>query len=314
MQWFESRLNPVFLVAEIGGNHEGDFEHAVRLTRLAAESGVDAVKFQIYEGETLVSRVEDPQRNAHFKRFELGENEYRHLAGICAEAGVYFMASIWSLPLIDTFDPVVSMHKVGSGDLTSYPILRRLAATGKPIILSTGLADIKDVRDAVDEIVRVDPGYLSERRLALLQCTSSYPCPPEDANLAAITTLRDTFGLPVGYSDHTIGVDAAMIAATMGAEILELHFTDQPEGRSFRDHQVSFTQTQIRTLLQGIRNVRLIQGSASKTPTASEEASQHVVSFRRSVYASRRIERDEPLSDLLPHEVVREEDLLPNTQ
>jgi N,N'-diacetyllegionaminate synthase len=339
MNHFRSESNPIFIIAEIGGNHEGDLAYAQHLVDLALGSGVDAVKLQIYTGDTLVSRVESPDRNAHFKRFELGVEPYRDIAGRCAAAGVQFMASIWNLEYIDLFDPFIRIHKVGSGDLTSYPMLRRLAATGKPIVLSTGLASMPEIVEAVSEIVAVDSAYRDERKLALLQCTSSYPCPPEDVNLAVMHTLRAAFSLPIGYSDHTVGTEAAYAAAAMGADILELHFTDQPEGREFRDHQVSFTAKQMQSLIERVRYLKSVTGSGHKEPTPSERTAGHPTSFRRSVYAARPIAAGEILSEenltilrpehgvpasryyqllgrqlgraLGEHEVLRDEDLLP---
>jgi N,N'-diacetyllegionaminate synthase len=340
MSYFQSERNPVFIIAEIGGNHEGDFSYARTLVDLAISSGVDAVKLQIYTGDTLVSRVESPDRNAHFKLFELGVERYQEIARHCAASGVQFMASIWNLEYIETFDPFIRMHKVGSGDLTAYPVLRRLAETGKPIVLSTGLSRMEEISSAVEEIVRVDPAYRTQRKLALLQCTSSYPCPPEDVNLSVMESLRREFALPVGYSDHTVGTEAALAAATMGAEILELHFTDRPEGREFRDHQVSFTADQMRTLISQIRYVRTVQGSPVKEPTPSERNAGHPASFRRSLYASCPIEAGEILTEqnttilrpdhgisaslyyqvlgrkvsraLRTHEVIQQQDLVPD--
>lgn len=336
MQHFKSHRNPVFIIAEIGGNHEGDMDYARRLVQDAVFSGVDAVKLQIYTGDTLVSRQESPDRNAHFKRFELGLERYSELAGICMDGGVQFMASIWTPEYIQVFDPYIRIHKVGSGDLTAYPILRKLAATGKPIVLSTGLSTIDEVAGAVSEIASVDVSYQTEGKLALLQCTSSYPCPAEDVNLAVMQTLRERFALPVGYSDHTVGTEAAFAAACMGAEILELHFTDNPVGREFRDHQVSFTRDQMQQLIERLRYLDIIRGGSEKTPTPSELSAGHPASFRRSLYAGVAIAKGQELTeenlvvlrpehgipatqyyrylgkratrDLLAHELIREED------
>lgn len=297
MNWFASKRNAVFFIAEIGGNHEGDFDYARALARLAVESGADAVKFQIYAGDALVSRVESPDRNKHFKRFELSREQYLALADLCEEGGAAFMASVWDAERMAWADPRIPIHKVGSGDLTAFPLLRRLAATGKPLILSTGLSTLEEVRRSVDFVASLDAAYVDERKLALLQCTAAYPCPDEDANLRAMDLLRAEFGLPVGYSDHTIGSEAALAAAAMGAEILEMHFTDQREGKTFRDHFVSVTRDETRELLERIRRVAVLRGRAVKEPTAAEIRDGHVDSFRRSVYASRAIRAGETFSE-----------------
>lgn len=293
MNYFKSEKNPVFFIAEIGGNHEGDFEYAKRLTHLAIQSGADAVKFQIYSGDTLVSRVESPDRNKHFKKFELSHEQYLTLAKICREANVAFMASVWDVERLAWVDPHIPIHKIGSGDLTAFPLIKRLVATGKPLILSTGLSTLDEVRRTVDYVSSLDKEYLLERKLALLQCTSAYPCPDSDVNLNAMLLLRNEFGLPVGYSDHTIDTDAALAAATMGAELLEMHFTDQREGKTFRDHFVSITCDETRSLLEFIRKVKVLQGRRVKEPTPAELEAKHVVSFRRSIYAACDIKKGE---------------------
>lgn len=279
----------VLIIAEIGGNHEGDFEYARRLLQLAADSGADVVKFQIYSGETLVNRSEDPQRVAHFNRFALTTDQYLALARECNELGVDFNASIWDASQIEIFDPFLTFYKVGSGDLTAFPLLREIVRRRKPIVLSTGLATLEEVKRSVSFIRSLDSIYIERDMLAILQCTSMYPIPDRDANLNVITTLKDTFKCTVGYSDHTVGAYAAEIAVALGAEILELHFTDQKEGRNFRDHQVSFTREDIKHLRARIRTIAELKGRFEKVPTPSEIENNHLVSFRRAVYPARDI-------------------------
>lgn len=286
---FRSARNAVFLIAEVGGNHEGDVARARVLNKLAIESGADVVKYQFYTGDTLVSSVESPDRNAHFKRFEIPRSEYEALAAECNAAGRGFMASVWNTEMLAWANPLFTMHKVGSGDLTCYPMLKALVATKKPIILSTGLSTLDEVAAAVDYVIGLDPAYRTERKLAILQCTSAYPTPDQDANLEVMATLRSRFGLPVGYSDHTLGPLAIEAAVAMGAEIVEKHFTDQREGRTFRDHQISLTRDELLELWPRLARIAALRGSSVKAPTPSELAAGHVVSFRRSVYAARDI-------------------------
>jgi N,N'-diacetyllegionaminate synthase len=289
-----------YLIAEIGGNHEGNFEYAQRLTDLACKSGVDAVKFQIYTGDTLVSCVEEPARNAHFKRFELKPDEYILLAKQCRENGVEFTASVWDMNAFEWIDPYMNFYKIGSGDLTAYPIVKRIVSIGKPIILSTGLSALDEVRATVDYIQSIDNRYTNKNFLALLQCTSMYPISDEDANLKIMDMFRKEFQLTVGYSDHTVGTDAVEIAVAMGAEIIEMHFTDTREGQSFRDHQVSFTCEEIKLLIDKIRKIKTLQGSMVKEPTKSEIEAEHVNSFRRAVY---------PVKDLKAGTILTEQDV-----
>jgi len=289
-------LDGVMIIAEIGGNHEGDFQYARRLLHLAAGSGADVIKFQIYSGEALVNSREDPQRVAHFNRFALTTDQYLALGRECSELGVEFNASIWDASQIEIFDPFLKFYKIGSGDLTAYSLLREVVRRRKPIVLSTGLATLEEIRRSVFFIRSLDSLYEDPDMLAILQCTSMYPIPDQDSNLNVMTTLRETFKCKVGYSDHTAGTYAAEIAVAMGAEILELHFTDQKEGRKFRDHQVSFTREDIKRLRERIHTIVELKGTFEKKPTASEIENNHHVSFRRAVYPARDIRAGERIT------------------
>jgi N-acetylneuraminate synthase/N,N'-diacetyllegionaminate synthase len=286
---FASSRNAILFIAEIGGNHEGDFAYARRLLQLGLKSGADIVKFQMYSGDSLVSAVESPDRNRHFKRFELAQEQYLALAEECVAGGAMFMASVWSADILRWIEPHIPIHKVGSGDLTCYPLIKNLVATGKPIILSTGLATLDEIEGTIRYVEKLDPAYVSDRKLALLQCTSAYPCPDEDVHLRAMELLRTTFALPVGFSDHSIGTLAVEAAVAMGATIIEKHFTDTREGKEFRDHKVSLTAEEVAELLQRLRRIVTLRGSAEKGVTGSEHSASHEISFRRSVYAARNI-------------------------
>jgi N,N'-diacetyllegionaminate synthase len=300
MKYFQGK-NGVFVIAEIGGNHEGIFEYAQKLTRLAAASGVDAIKFQIYSGDCLVNPLIDPDRSRHFKKFQFTKDQYIDLGNLCRQLGLIFMASVWDIDAFCYIDEFMPIYKIGSGDLTAYNIIKRIAEIGKPIILSTGLANLEEVLHTVEFIYSIDPFYRDEKKLALLQCTSMYPIPDEDANLNVMLTLREKTGLPVGYSDHTVGTTAIETAVTMGAEIIEVHFTDTREGKTFRDHFVSLTKEEIQILIEKVQKIKKIQGGFDKKPTRSEMESNHVISFRRGIY---------PARDLRRGEIIREEDIV----
>jgi N-acetylneuraminate synthase/N,N'-diacetyllegionaminate synthase len=289
-----------YLIAEIGGNHEGNFEYAQKLTDLACDSGVDAVKFQIYKCDTLVNKSESPERYSHFERFQLTQNQHIKLAKKCRDKGVTYVASVWNVEAIEWIDPYMNFYKIGSGDLTAYPILKKIASIAKPIILSTGLSTLEEVKEAVNYIQSQNKRYKDPDYLALLQCTSMYPIPDEDANLKVMNLFREEFQLAVGYSDHTIGADAVEIAVAMGAEIIEMHFTDKRESQSFRDHHVSFTCEEIKSLIDKIRKIKSLQGSIKKEPAKSEIDAGHVATFRRAVY---------PDGDLKSGTVLQENDL-----
>lgn len=286
------------MIAEIGGNHEGNFKYALELTKLAIEADVDFVKFQMYSGDTLVSKLESPQRNKHFKKFELTKENYLQLAEMCKSQGVHFMASVWNPDYVSWIDPYNPIYKIGSGDLTAYPVLKKFARLGKPMILSTGLSTIDDVVGAVTFIQNENEVYKDPNYLSILQCTSMYPIPFSDAHLSVMDTFKELFNLPVGYSDHTEGKKALVTAVAMGAQILEFHFTDTRENKDFRDHKVSLTRDEVRTMIKEIKEVEQLKGSNIKRPLEVE--GDHLISFRRAVY---------PRTDLKKGTVLTEEHL-----
>ncbi len=284
------------LIAEIGGNHEGDFEVAKAMCASAIASGADAVKFQLYTGDTLVSSVESPDRHSHFHKFELEKEEHIALAEMCRDAGVQYMASVWDLDMLEWIDPYLEIYKIGSGDLTAWPIIEAHARRGKPMLLSTGLATLDEVVQTVRFIQSVDARYEQPEMLCVLQCTSMYPIPDSDANLRVMDALRDATGLAVGYSDHTVGSAALVAATAMGAEALEFHFTDSRKGKTFRDHKVSLTASEVQDLRKQILRTTAFRGDGVKLPQRSELDAEHHVSFRRAVYARRAIPKGERIA------------------
>jgi len=293
---FEGKHGPL-LIAEIGGNHEGNFEYAKKLTQLAIESDVDFVKFQIYTGDTLVSKKESPDRNNHFKKFELTKEQHIELAEMVVEAGIKYTSSVWDVDAMEWIDDYIPLYKIGSGDLTAYPVLKKTALKGKPMIISTGLSTEEEVLSCIEYIQNVNPIYKSENMLAVLQCTSMYPIPPSDSNLNVLNRLKKITNLTIGYSDHTEGSKALLIAVAMGAKVLEFHFTDSREGKVFRDHKVSLTKDEILEMIQEIKLIKEYQGNDIKSPTTIELDNGHVASFRRAVYPSRNIKKGEVITE-----------------
>ena len=292
---WEGKYGPL-LIAEIGGNHEGDFEYAKELTKLAIESKADFVKFQLYTGDTLVSQLESPVRNKHFKKFELSRNQHIELAKMCNDAGVGYMASVWDEEMMNWIDSYMPIYKIGSGDMTAFPVLKIIAKKGKPIILSTGVSTLDEVVEAVEYIQSINPIYKDSNNLSVLQCTSMYPIDFKDSNLGTMKSIKDATNLTVGYSDHTIGMKAMEIAVAMGAQILEFHFTDTREGKEFRDHKVSLTKDEVHKLISKIEDINVLRGDGVKRPLEVE--GEHRTSFRRAIY---------PLTDLKAGTVFSEE-------
>jgi len=266
---------------------------------LAIEADVDFIKYQMYSGDSLVNKIESPQRNEHFKKLELSKDQYLEIAELCKVNGVGFMASVWNPDYVEWIDSYIPIYKIGSGDLTAYPILKKFADIGKPIILSTGLSTFSDIEGAIKFIQEVNDKYTDPDYLAILQCTSMYPIPFQDANLGVINSYKALFNLPVGYSDHTEGSKALLASVMLGAEILEFHFTDNRENREFRDHKVSLTKYEVLGLIDDIKDFNKLIGSSWKTPLPVE--GDHVVSFRRAVY---------PANDMSKGHIVNENDLI----
>lgn len=289
------------LVAEIGGNHEGNFDEAKRLTELAIKSSADCIKFQLYRGDSLVNIKLNPSRNKHFKRFELSKKENLFLVNMCKEAKVIYNASVWDIEMLDWIDPHLTFYKVGSGDMTTFPIIKEFVSREKPILLSTGLSDMNEVTETVHYIQSLNNKYNDPEMLCVLQCTSMYPIPETESNLEVMNKYKSVLGLSIGYSDHTIGSYALKNAAVMGANVLEFHFTDDRREKKFRDHQVSLTCDEVIELKKEIERIYAVKGDGIKKLQKSELDSQHLSSFRRGAYLKKLIKKNQ---------IIKKEDLV----
>jgi len=275
---------PVFIVAEIGNNHEGDFDRAERMIGEAAAAGADAVKFQTIRAETLVNARETARRKT-LGGFELSFSQFEALARRAGREGVVFLSTPFDLESVRFLDGLVPMFKIASGDLPFTDLLEAVADRDKPVMLSRGAANQAEIRAAVDRIVGrwrergVEPG------LALMHCVALYPTPPEAANLAAIPALAQAFGLPAGYSDHTLGVEAAVLAVAMGARIIEKHFTLAHDLSPFRDHQLSADPAEMRELTRRVRLAEAYRGEGGLSPSPGEAAVRE--GMRRGACAAR---------------------------
>jgi sialic acid synthase SpsE len=274
----------VLVVAEIGNNHEGDLARAEELVRRAAESGAQAVKFQTIVPERLVS-ARDTARIEQLRRFAFSYEQFGRLAEVAGRAGVMFLSTPFDVESVRHLDPLVPAFKIASGDNDFVALLEAVAATGKPILLSTGMASLEDVRRACTTIESAWRKRALAPGMVLLHCVSSYPAPPESANLLAIRTLERETGYPVGYSDHTLGIDAALCAVTLGARVVEKHFTLSKTQSAFRDHQLSAEPAELAELVRRIRAVKSMLGDGVKAVLPVEEPV--VKAARRSIVAKR---------------------------
>lgn len=276
----------ILIVAEIGNNHEGSVARAEDMIALARESGADAVKFQTFRAERYVSRCETG-RFERLKRFELSEQEFVRLRDAATRLGLIFLSTPFDPDSARFLNSLVPAFKIASGDNNHKPLLEQIAAFGKPIILSTGLADIAAIRKSRAIIERIWKDQRIQQSIAVLHCVSSYPVPPAEANLGAIAHLRQELGGIVGYSDHCLGIDAAVVSAALGARIVEKHFTFDKSYSDYRDHQLSANPVEFEQMCHRIRETECLIGCTTKTPQACEKSNERAM--RRSIVASRRI-------------------------
>lgn len=290
------------LIAEIGGNHEGDFDLALELGRQAIEAGADYIKYQIYTADGLVNPLLSPARYKHFQRLSLDSSVYLDLAEKIEALGGKFLASIWNLEDIELFNKHMDFYKIGSGDLTSYPFFKRIAKIGKPIVISSGLSNMQDIRDAVSFICSANPVYKEKDMLTIMQCTSMYPTATEDVNLAVLNTFKNEFPLHnIGYSHHHLETWPLDLAYVMGADMLEFHFTHDRTISTFRDHQLSITKQELIDLKARLEKIRCAYGAPDKVQTESEINADHIREFRRAVYLKK---------DVKAGTVIAESDLI----
>jgi N-acetylneuraminate synthase/N,N'-diacetyllegionaminate synthase len=272
------------LIAEIGANHQGDEERILNLTKDAISSGIKVLKYQIYTGESLVSERYDPDRVKHFTSFTLSSSVYRQVIDLCANAGIEFMASIWSETLLNEFDPFIKRYKIGSGDLTNYPLIKVMAKKGKPIILSTGLSSLSEVDSVVDFIRATNKIYFDPKFLSILQCTSVYPCPLNEVNLSVVEEYKRRYKTLVGYSHHAIQYSPIYTAISMGVDMIEFHYTDRKHDNQFRDHLISIDASEFQKIKAFYDETLLLRGKPLKQVTKTELSSENCTSFRRSLF------------------------------
>jgi len=287
----------VFVIAEAGVNHDGDRRRALDLVDAAVDSGSDAVKFQTFDPQEIATSTaplaEYQQEGAAgtsqgemLAALRLDDDAFREIAEHCKTRGIVFLSTPFDEGSADLLEGLaVPAFKVGSGELTNLPFLENLARRGRPLLVSTGMATLDEVADAVEAIREA-----GNPPVALLHCVSSYPAPPEQANLQAMDTLREAFGLPVGFSDHSLGADVSLAAVARGAAILERHLTTD---RSLPgpDHAASLEPDEFAELVGRVRTVELALGDGVKRPQPSEL--QVMEAARRSIVAVRQMEAGE---------------------
>lgn len=286
-----------YIIAEIGGNFT-EFGQAARLIDEAAACGVDAVKLQTYRADTVSSRsamfdMENTGKVSQhelFKKYEIGESLHRRVFAHAESKGLDWFSTPAHESDVDILENLgVGAHKIGSDDAVNLPFLRYVARTGKPIVLSTGMCTLQEVRESVDTILAT-----GNDRLILLHAVTSYPTHPENVNLSAMQTLKKEFpALDVGYSDHTLGTTACICAVAMGARLIEKHFTYDKRAEG-PDHMLSAEPAEMKAIVDAVRDFEKMRGNGIKRPSDSEATTR--VNNRKSIVLVKSIAAGEPLS------------------
>ena len=293
----------VYIIAEAGVNHNGDINLAYKLCDAAKEAGVDAVKFQTWKTEKIVTKkallAEYQEANIAnkktsqyemLKQLELSYDEFRKLKEHCDNIGIQFLSTPDTEEDTDFLLEIgMPLLKIGSGDVTNIPFLRIVGRKQKKVVLSTGMSTLADVEKAYNALIES-----GAPEVALLHCTTNYPCPYEEVNLNAMRTLKEAFKCQVGYSDHTMGIEVPVAAVAMGAEIIEKHFT-LDKNMEGPDHKASLEPQELKQMVTSIRNIEMALGDGIKRPNASEQKNAEVVLKR--IIASKPIKKGETLSE-----------------
>lgn len=284
----------IIIVAEIGGNHNGDFDLAKRLIIEAAKNGADIVKFQTYQAEKLVSKSLPPLKHVQgihktlhdrLNSLQFNKKQWIELKEVAEKNRIVFLSTPFDIESADFLDPLIPAFKIASGDLENYPLIKHIAKKNKPIILSCGMASELEIKKTI-ELLPVD-------KTILLHCVAKYPTALEEVNLLSIRYLQDKVNLPVGYSDHTIGISACIAAAAMGAILIEKHFTmnkNQPVG----DHLLSADPSDLYELVKKVREIEKMRGIYGK-PTNADNPSRKWL--RRSIYSKVDIEKGTKITE-----------------
>lgn len=298
-------MKHVLIIAEAGVNHNGSLELAKQLVDKAAEAGVDFIKFQTFKSEKLVSKfakqAEYQQRNigkkddgqlAMLKKLELSEADHVELIAYCEQRGVKFFSTAFDLTTIDLLHSFnLGLWKIPSGEVTNYPYIRKIAQYHEPVILSTGMCELSDIEAAVKVLLEFG---VQKEQITILHCNTEYPTPFQDVNLKAMLEIGEKFGVQIGYSDHTKGIEVPIAAVALGATVIEKHFT-LDKNMEGPDHKASLEPDELKAMVSAIRNIEQALGSGHKTISESERKNIEIA--RKSIVAACPIKAGELLTE-----------------
>ena len=288
----------VYIIAEAGVNHNGSIELAKKMIDKAKDAGADCIKFQTFISENIASKnavkaeYQKHQNNSNenqidmLKNLELSFNDFLEINEYCNKKDIEFLSTAFDLESIDFLNSIgLKRWKIPSGDITNLPYLIKIARLGKPVILSTGMSTMLDIKNAVSILKEKGSGEIT-----ILHCTTEYPTPYKDVNLNAMNTIKNEFKVPVGYSDHTEGIEVPIAAVAMGATVIEKHFT-LDRNMEGPDHKASLEPDELKLMVSSIRNIELAMGDGMKKPADSEIKNMTVA--RKSIVASKDISKGE---------------------
>ena len=295
-------MEKVYIIAEAGDNHNGDFNTALKLVDVAKRAGADCVKFQTFVTEEIISKyaemAEYQKKNTGkeesqfemVKRLELSFDEFRKIKEYCDRVGIQFLSTPFDLKSVDFLNELgVPFFKIPSGEITNYPYLIKIAHTGKPVVMSTGMCEPDEILAAINVLEKNGSGEIT-----LLHCNTEYPTPLKDVNLYAMRTMKKMFGKKVGYSDHTKGIEVPVAAVALGACVIEKHFTLD---KSFpgNDHYHAGDPSDFGRMVKNIRNIEIALGDGVKRVSESER--KNIAIARKSIVARRNIQEGEILTE-----------------
>lgn len=291
------------IIAEAGVNHNGDMEMARRLVEIAAQSGADFVKFQTFKADRLVTRqaakadyqrqltADDESQYDMIRRLELTTEMHVELIEHCRRQGIHFLSTGFDIESLDLLAGLgIPLFKIPSGEITNLPYLQHIGRQGKPVILSTGMADMAEIGAALKVL---EQAGTPRQQITVLHCNTEYPTPMRDVNLRAMLSIRDVFGVQVGYSDHTAGLEVPISAVALGATVIEKHFT-LDRNLPGPDHQASLEPYELKAMVAAIRNIELALGNGVKHPSLSE--AKNIAIVRKSLVAACTIRAGEPFT------------------
>lgn len=291
--------NKVLIIAEAGVNHNGDINLAKKLIDVAANTGVDYIKFQTFKAENLVSKSAKKAKYQEeatgtnesqydmLKKLELTSENHDILIDYCNKKGVKFLSTAFDFESIEFLKDKLDFYKIPSGEITNLPYLKKVANLNLPVVMSTGMANLEEIKQALD--VLLNEGIIKEN-ITILHCNTEYPTPMEDVNLLAMKTIEKELGVKVGYSDHTLGIEIPIAAVALGAKVIEKHFTldKTMEGP---DHKASLEPVELKNMVEAIRNIEKAMGDGIKKPSSSEE--KNIKIARKSIVAKKEIKKGE---------------------